>query len=92
VTKDETFNFARPSDFQDIEIEDRGGTNHRPVFKHLDNMRDEPDQVVLFTDAESRFPSNPPNYDVLWAVDNDYRSDESVRESIPFGRVEVIEG
>lgn len=90
VTDEETFNFARSSDFEDIEIKGRGGTDHRPVFEHIDKMTEKPDQVVLFTDAESYFPDQAPSYDVLWAVDNDYRSESKVKQDIPFGRVETI--
>lgn len=92
VTDHEEFSFARPSDFEDIHITDRGGTDHKPVFEHLNKMAEQPDQVILFTDGESYFPDTSPSYDVLWAIDNNFRSDEWVHDKIPFGRVETIKG
>lgn len=45
-----------------------GGTDFRPVFACLDRQAQDPELLVYFTDAEGEFPTNPPNYPVIWLV------------------------
>lgn len=45
-----------------------GGTDHRPAFEWIDeNCEEKPDVVVCLTDLQSRFPSEQPEYPVMWA-------------------------
>lgn len=45
-----------------------GGTNHRPVFEHIEREGWDPTCLVCLTDLESIFPTVAPAYPVLWAV------------------------
>jgi predicted metal-dependent peptidase len=45
-----------------------GGTDHRPVFEHIQREGLEPTCLICLTDLESSFPSSLPAYPVLWAV------------------------
>jgi len=57
-----------------------GGTSHVPVFDHIEEG-DPPTALICFTDAYSRFPDDPPDYPVMWAV---IHNDEP---AIPWGDV-----
>jgi predicted metal-dependent peptidase len=61
-----------------------GGTDHRPIFAWLDSDDCPPDPaaVILFTDLETRFPTDPPAVPCLWLAtdpDNDAPFGEVVR-------------
>lgn len=61
----------------------RGGTDHVPVFEHIDkHWKDEVTCVVCFTDMETRFPEKP-TYPVLWVAANRHRNVPTA----PWGRV-----
>ncbi len=45
-----------------------GGTNFQPVFDWLERSGQHAELVVYFTDAEGTFPSQEPNYPVIWLV------------------------
>jgi len=45
-----------------------GGTDFRPVFEWGSTLDRDPDLLVYFTDAEGRFPAEPPYYPVIWLV------------------------
>jgi predicted metal-dependent peptidase len=45
-----------------------GGTDFRPVFDWVARSGERPDALVYFTDAEGEFPTQPPDYPVLWLV------------------------
>jgi predicted metal-dependent peptidase len=45
-----------------------GGTDFSPVFDWIRNQGLKPDALVYFTDAQGRFPPQPPDYPVLWLV------------------------
>ncbi|VAW78625.1 hypothetical protein MNBD_GAMMA14-2489 [hydrothermal vent metagenome] len=49
-------------------IEGRGGTRFTPVFEWLDQLAQQPDLLVYFTDARGEFPKREPGYPVLWLV------------------------
>ena len=44
------------------------GTDFRPVFDWLERQRCRPDLLVYFTDAEGRFPTQEPDFPVIWLV------------------------
>jgi predicted metal-dependent peptidase len=43
-----------------------GGTDFRPAFEHLEKTGSSPTCAVYLTDLEGTFPSDPPDYPVLW--------------------------
>lgn len=45
-----------------------GGTDFRPVFKHIEKMAEPVKALVYLTDLEGSFPSEPPPYPVIWCV------------------------
>ncbi len=45
-----------------------GGTDHRPVFRWVDEQRCQPDLLVGLTDLRSRFPDRRPPYPVIWVA------------------------
>lgn len=47
-----------------------GGTDFRPVFKHVAREGWNPACMVFFTDTYGAFPTEAPEYPVLWAVAN----------------------
>jgi predicted metal-dependent peptidase len=55
-----------------------GGTDFRPVFDWVARQSLRPDALVYFTDAQGRFPDQPPDYPVLWLVKG--------RADVPWGR------
>lgn len=58
-----------------------GGTSHRGVFQHIEDMDEPPTALICFTDAYTDFPDDAPDYPVLWAIiQND-------QPNIPFGEV-----
>ncbi|MGB5735918.1 MAG: VWA-like domain-containing protein [Thiohalocapsa sp.] len=54
-----------------------GGTSFRPVFQWVDKQGMRPDLLVYFTDADGNFPSDEPNYPVIWLVKG--------RSGVPWG-------
>lgn len=61
-----------------------GGTDHRPVFDHIDAMPELPTCLVCLTDMCSCFPSEAPDYPVLWAS-------TTPGASAPFGSLLYVE-
>ena len=64
--------FCRPED-----LTGGGGTSFRPVFRWVDQQGMRPDLLVYFTDADGDFPSDEPNYPVIWLVKG--------RSTVPWG-------
>jgi predicted metal-dependent peptidase len=64
--------FCRPTD-----LAGGGGTSFRPVFQWVDQQGLRPDLLVYFTDADGDFPSDEPNYPVIWLVKG--------RAAVPWG-------
>lgn len=62
----------------------RGGTDHRPVFRWLEEHHVQPDLFVGLTDLYSRFPTQPPGWPVLWITPQKHGR-------APFGRVIAME-
>ena len=63
---------AYPDDVADVQIGARGGTNFCPPFAYIDDMDEQPDALVYFTDGEGYFPAEP-DYPVVWATMPDRR-------------------
>lgn len=61
-----------------------GGTDHLPVFRHIDKHRLQPDLFVGLTDLFTCLPLKQPPYPVIWVV-------PSQRGQAPWGRVVVLE-
>lgn len=62
----------------------RGGTDFRPVFRHLRGRAGlRPDLLVYFTDLDGPFPERPPPWPTLWIVPERHRE---IRTP-PFGEV-----
>jgi predicted metal-dependent peptidase len=55
--------FTVPRDFKG-----GGGTRFTPVFEWARNRDRLPDLLIYFTDAQGEFPSQEPEYPVLWLV------------------------
>ncbi len=51
-----------------LEFKGRGGTDHRPVFDAIKEMRLEPELFIGLTDGESIFPEKKPPYPVIWCL------------------------
>jgi predicted metal-dependent peptidase len=49
-------------------IQGGGGTDFRPVFEWVDTMDMRPQLLLYFTDADGKFPLQPPDYAVIWLV------------------------
>ncbi|MBG7602342.1 MAG: hypothetical protein IZT60_07340 [Gammaproteobacteria bacterium] len=49
-------------------IKGGGGTDFQPVFEWVDKMDMRPQLLLYFTDADGKFPQQPPDYAVIWLV------------------------
>jgi len=58
-----------------------GGTDHDPLFAHIEAESWRPTCAVLLTDGETRVTCPEPGFPVLWAITPDGNTD------LPFGRV-----
>lgn len=77
----------------------RGGTSHEGVFKALNREHDNADFnfpkhekvgiAIMFTDLGTSFPSDAPNYDVLWAVPEGAMP--GIECDVPFGRKILVQ-
>lgn len=61
----------------DTEIHAGGGTDFTPVFDWMDAQDITPDILVYFTDAQGKFPAQPPAYPVIWLIKG--------KTPVPFG-------
>jgi len=52
-------------DMDKIQIKGGGGTDHRPVFKYLEDKKEPVDLLILFTDTYTCWPEHPPKYQVI---------------------------
>ena len=95
-------NWVEEADLTNLEMA-RGGTSHHEVFACLDKKHsnlefnvpreEEVTLAVLFTDLGTDFPSNAPEYDVIWAVPSN--GCPGMEMPVPFGKkveVEMAEG
>ena len=44
-----------------------GGTDFRPVFEEIEKRGIQPDMLVYLTDTYGSFPTQEPDYPVIWA-------------------------
>jgi len=51
-----------------LQMKGGGGTDFRPVFDKIKEMKMQPDLFIYLTDAYGSFPEKHPNYPVLWCV------------------------
>jgi predicted metal-dependent peptidase len=63
-----------------FEIMGYGGTDYTPVFKRVEELRENSIGLVYFTDLECYDFGEKPKYDVLWITDNKHGK-------APFGKV-----
>lgn len=63
-----------------------GGTDFRPIFKYANEMPEPPALLVVVTDGYGTFPTQEPDYDVLWIV----AEGTLAPEKYPFGEVIVV--
>ncbi len=61
-----------------------GGTDHRPVFKYIEEHRLAPEVLIGLTDLYSAFPKLAPRFPVVWVVPPDHGE-------APWGRVIELE-
>ena len=66
----------------EVVLKGGGGTDFRPVFKHIDENFDDVKLLLYFTDLEGFFPSHSPNYEVKWVTQQD--------KEVPFGEVIIL--
>jgi predicted metal-dependent peptidase len=65
----------------ELELRGFGGTDFRPVFRHLRQHALAPSALVFLTDGHGVAPSHPPDYAVLWALPR------TGQRPAPWGRV-----
>lgn len=53
---------------KEIKFKGRGGTNHIPVFGHIEKERLVPELFIGLTDGHSTFPVKKPRFPVLWCL------------------------
>lgn len=83
VTKVDEYKNVKGSDIENMTLEGGGGTDHRPVFKHIENNMMDADIMINLTDGHTRVPETSPRIDVLWVVDN-HNVD---KDTLNFGRI-----
>jgi predicted metal-dependent peptidase len=59
-----------PYDEVELKYYGRGGTSFHPLFQWIEDNNINPDAVVYLTDGYATFPTNAPNYPVMWAITN----------------------
>lgn len=57
------------------------GTDFRPVFKEVENRKEQPELLIYLTDAWGPFPEKKPPYPVIWCLTTD-----SNEKAIPWGQ------
>ena len=60
-----------PTDASEVVIGARGGTLFTPPFEYVEDMDDQPDAMIYFTDGEAPFPDEP-DMPVVWATVPDF--------------------
>ena len=71
----------------DIEMLGRGGTDHRPVFKWVENNKNGSRILICLTDGYTSFPDNAPEYDTIWAT----TPNGIDKDGYPFGKVVKVD-
>jgi predicted metal-dependent peptidase len=60
-----------------------GGTDFRPVFKHIEESGESPTCLIYLTDMDGYYPDHEPDFPVLWI--NTGRDEYYQKLSAPFG-------
>ena len=63
----------------DFRIKGGGGTDFRPVFEYIETSLPDTALLLVFTDAEGRFPNTEPHYETIWILPE--------AKAVPFGRI-----
>lgn len=61
----------------------RGGTDHRPVFEKIIELKLQPELFIGLTDGDTTYPEKAPGFNVLWCLTKENKT--------PWGRQLVIE-
>jgi len=62
-----------------------GGTDFRPAFEKIKELREKPNVIIFATDGYGTFPEKRPNVPVVWL------STECPKDHYPFGKVIMVE-
>lgn len=82
---DHTHVINQDEDIDKIKFRVHGGTHIPAVFDYIKEHNHKPQVLIVFSDMESAFPQQKPDYDVIWiCVGNP-------RWTPPFGRVVYVE-
>ena len=76
----------KPGDKVRNNFHGRGGTDFRPVFEYIDAAKSKLDMLIYLTDSQGQWPTNKPQYPVIWAV-----TKETALASIPWGDIVFLE-
>ncbi|QFR59835.1 hypothetical protein VOWphi5012_051 [Vibrio phage phi50-12] len=68
------FKFKAGESLDKINFRGHGGTNIFPVFEHFDKIQ--PEVLIIFTDMEFRYPTEKPNYPVIWICVGNERAEK----------------
>lgn len=68
------------NNFPDVELKGRGGTDFRPVFKWIEENKEERSILIFFSDGWGSYPDDSPPYETMWIMVKDYNEP-------PFGQV-----
>ena len=63
-----TYTQDEPLEPTKLRLRGFGGTDFRPVFRHLREHGPTPSALVFMTDGQGVAPNQPPGYPVLWAL------------------------
>jgi predicted metal-dependent peptidase len=66
----------------DFPVKGGGGTDFRPIFEHIETSLPDTALLLVFTDAEGRFPDTEPHYETIWIVPE--------AKAVPFGRTILL--
>ena len=73
-----------PGERLDYTVSGGGGTDFCPTFAYIDAEINYPTLLLYFTDGMGSYPTDAPNYDVMWVMPEE--------KEVPFGEVLVLEG
>lgn len=68
---------------KNLKIKGGGGTDHRPVFKYMEERKIRPELFIGLTDGASCYPVKSPAYPILWCLTKEHTVP-------PWGRTIVI--
>jgi predicted metal-dependent peptidase len=73
-----------PAFLKSLKFKGRGGTDHRPVFEKIRELRLSPDLFIGLTDGATVYPEIRPSYPVLWCLTAEGHSMRSWRILLPY--------